>query len=78
MYVSIRYYKSPAGVYAGAEYTYHTDLPLKVGDKVITPTVKEPRQRGIVTKVNVPQPSFPCKDITEYDVQDGNAGGVTV
>lgn len=69
MFVSIKYYKSAANVYSGGEYTYETDMPLQVGDKVITPTAKELRQRGIVTKTNVPQPAFACKRITEYDVE---------
>ena len=70
MFVSIMYYKTPANVYAGKEYTYETDLPLQIGDKVITPTAKEPRQRGIVTMLNVAQPGFDCRKITEYDLDE--------
>lgn len=66
MFVEVQYYKG-TGFYAGAKYTYETFLPLKAGDKVIAPTVKEPRQRGIVAAVNVKMPNFPCRRIEEYD-----------
>lgn len=65
IHVKVKYWKG--GFYSGAEYTYKTALPLAPGDKVIAPTAKELRQRGIVTEINVPAPSFPCKEITEYD-----------
>ena len=65
-YCKIKYRKA-GGFYAGLEYTYQTRLPLMTGDKVIAPTAKEPRQRGIVTAVNVPEPGFACRSITEYD-----------
>lgn len=67
-YVRVQYYKE-TGFYAGGRYTYETELPLNVGDKVISPTVNAPRQRGIVTDVNVPTPSFPCRRVTEYDLE---------
>lgn len=65
IHVSVKYWKS--GFYGGSEYAYKTALPLAPNDKVIAPTAKEPRQRAIVTKINVAAPSFPCKEITEYD-----------
>lgn len=65
IYVTVQYYKG--GYYGGAHYTYKTALPLAPEDKVIAPTAKEPRQRAIVKAINVPAPSFPCKEITEYD-----------
>ena len=74
MYVSVRYYKS-GGFYAGNEYTYETKLKLVPGDKVIAPTAKEPRQRGLVERVNLPKPAFFCREIAEYDPE---AGEVTV
>lgn len=66
MYVRVQYYKE-TGFYAGCRYTYYTDLMLNVGDKVIAPTVNAARQKAIVTDVDVPMPSFPCRSITEYD-----------
>ena len=65
IYVKVRNYKG--GFYGGNEYTYKTALPLAPDDKVIAPTAKKTRQRAIVTEINVPAPSFPCKEITEYD-----------
>lgn len=68
MYVGIKYYKG--GFYAGREYTYETALPLKVGDKVITPTVNDEGQRGIVTSINLPKPNFPCRLIDTYYTEE--------
>lgn len=68
MFVEVQYYKG-TGFYAGAKYTYETRLGLLPGDKVIAPTVNEPRQRAIVKEVNLAAPRFPCREITEYDPQ---------
>lgn len=65
-YVQVQYEKSP-GVYAGAKYTYRTNLDLRPGDKVIASTRMNERQKAIVTDVGLIPPSFPCKDINEYD-----------
>ena len=70
MYVRVQYYKE-TGFYAGGRYTYRTDLFLNEGDKVIAPTVGNPRQRAVVTDLDVPEPSFACKEITEYDPEGG-------
>ena len=70
MFVEVQYYKG-AGFYAGARYIYETRLPLEIGDKVIAPTVNEPRQRAIVASVNVATPRFPCREIMEYDPEQG-------
>lgn len=74
MFVNIKYYKGELGGYHGREYTYETKLPLVPGDKVITPTVNEPTQRGIVTAVNVSKPKFPCREIAEYDPTEFEKG----
>lgn len=66
MFVKVRYYKSD-GRYGGPEYCYETSLNLDVGDCVIAPTRNEARQRAIVTAVKVHAPSFPCREIKEYD-----------
>ena len=66
MYVSVQYEKT-TGVYAGNKYTYRTSLDLKPGDKVIAPTKMNERQKAIVKDVGLVPPSFPCKDIIEYD-----------
>lgn len=65
-YVQVQYEKAP-GVYAGAKYTYRTAIDLRPGDKVIAPTKMNERQKAIVTETGLIPPSFPCKDITEYD-----------
>lgn len=65
-YVQVQYEKAP-GVYAGAKYTYRTSLDLRPGDKVIAPTKMNERQKAIVTDTGLIPPSFPCKDINEYD-----------
>ena len=65
-YVQVQYEKAP-GVYAGAKYTYRTNLDLRPGDKVIAPTKMNERQKAIVTDAGLIPPSFPCKDINEYD-----------
>lgn len=54
MYVKVMYYKDESNGYGGREYTYTTLLALKEGDKVIAPTAKEPRQKALVTEINVP------------------------
>ena len=66
MYVSVQYEKTP-GVYAGAKYTYRTNLDLKPGDKVIAPTKRNERQKAIVKEIGLVPPPFPCNDIIEYD-----------
>lgn len=65
-YVQVQYEKTP-GVYAGAKYAYRTTLDLRPGDKVIAPTKMNERQKAIVTDTGLIPPSFPCKDINEYD-----------
>ena len=66
MYVNVQYEKSK-GIYAGEKYTYRTNLDLKPGDKVIAPTRMNERQKGVVKEIGLIPPSYPCKDITEYD-----------
>lgn len=38
----------------GRRYSYYTDIPLEVGDRVIVPTYKGDGE-GIVCEVNVPE-----------------------
>lgn len=70
MYVSVCYYKEEFDAYGGRDYSYTTELPLNVGDKVIAPTVKNPEQRAMVTAVDIPEPPFACKEITRYYVPE--------
>lgn len=80
MYVKVKFFRRSAMGYVGSEYTYETDLPLKVMDKVVVPAGAGGKNRAIVTAVNVPESDinpeyFPLKRITEYDeevAEDGN------
>lgn len=80
MYVKVKFFRRSAMGYVGSEYTYETDLPLKVMDKVSVPAGIGGKNRAIVTEVNVPESDidpayFPLKRITEYDeevTEDGN------
>lgn len=80
MYVKVKFFRKSAMGYVGREYTYETDLPLHVMDKVVVPAGAGGKNRAIVTAVDVPEidinPAyFPLKRITEYDeevTEDGN------
>lgn len=76
MFVSVKYFKTNLGGYHGAEYTYRTDLPLVPGDQVIAPTYKEPRTRGLVMAVGLPEPPYQCRVIDEYDPEGNIVEGV--
>ena len=71
--VKVQYFKPHYDGYAGVAYSYRTDLPLKVGDKVIAPTAKDPNQRAIVVQVGLPEsvidPAWAdrVQTITKYD-----------
>ncbi len=68
MFITVFYHDDVLNGYkTGRAYTYDTQLPLKVGDKVIAPTAKNPEQRAIVAEVDVPTPPFVCKVIEKYD-----------
>lgn len=63
-FVEVKYTASD-GVATGKTYTYKTKLNLRLGQKVICPTYRNPRQVATVTAVNCPEPSFACKEIKE-------------
>ena len=72
MLVNIRYYKPLHRAYAGNTFTYRTNLPLNVGDKVMAPT-KGGDKRAMVVEINVPESRVDerimplLKEITAYD-----------
>lgn len=67
MYVSVKYHNQLSNAYTSSPFTYTTQMPLKIGDVVLAPTVKAPEgSRAIVTAIDVPAPKFKCKEITRY------------
>lgn len=74
MFVEVKFYREKAQAYVGRGYSYATDLPLKVGDRVIVPAAGG-KNRAIVTAINVPPENidlncFPLKKITGYDTPE--------
>lgn len=74
MIVEVKFYRMSAMAYVGRGYSYDTELPLKVGDRVIVPAAGG-KNRAIVTAVDVPAENinpdyFPLKKITEYDTPE--------
>lgn len=72
MYTSVKYIDQ--FTFSTKSYTYHTELPVKLGDHVIAPTPKNQLQEAIVVGVNLPEPPFKCKSIVEYAAKE-NANG---
>ena len=63
MIVKVKYYKPQSGGYAGAAYTFRTNLPfLKVGDRVLAPEGNEE-----------PEWADRVKWITQYDEEERQA-----
>lgn len=74
MIVEVKFYREKAQAYVGRGYSYDTDLPLKIGDRVVV-SASGGKNRAIITEVNVPEENinpdyFPLKKITEYDVPE--------
>jgi hypothetical protein len=72
MLVSVIYYDDQSKAYCGRDYTYRTNLPLKVFEKVICPTYKGDK-RALVTDINLPESSVDpawadrLREITKLD-----------
>ena len=58
-------YLNPDGTQSARSYTYFSRKDLSLGQKVVAPTFKNERQVGVVFAVNVPEPTFKCREITE-------------
>ena len=75
MMVSVIYFDEKANAYCGRGYTYKTNLPLKVFQKVICPTYKGDK-KAIVMEVDLPDTavdpawSNKLKEITKLDEGD--------
>lgn len=54
MICKIMYFKENLGKYGGVAYTYRTELPLKIGDKVLAPT-KSGDKSAVVTEIDLPE-----------------------
>lgn len=72
MFTSVKYIDQ--FTFSTKSYTYHTELPVKLGDHVIAPTPKNQLQEAIVVGVNLPEPPFRCKSIVEFAAKE-NANG---
>lgn len=53
MYVEVLYHKPEMSGYGGARYTFHTDLPLVVGQKVLVPTDTKELKKALVMAVGI-------------------------
>ena len=77
MICKICYYNPGVDAYTSLRYTYKTDLPLKVGDKVIAPTSKGEKNRALVMEVDLPETIIDAQwadrvlSITEFDTEGG-------
>lgn len=72
-YYEIRYLNSD-GTQSARAYTYFSRMDLVLGQKVISPTVKNDKQIGVVFAVNCPEPGFACREIVEIaPEEDDNA-----
>ena len=74
MIVEVKFYREKSKAYVGRGYSYDTEMPLKVGDRVIVPAAGG-KNRAIVTAVDVPAENinpdyFPLKQIAEYDTPE--------
>lgn len=78
MLVNVRYFKPQLNGYAGNAFTYKTDLPLKVGDRVIAPT-RGGDNRAMVVEIDVPEGRVDervmplLREITQYDAEEAQA-----
>lgn len=72
MFTSVKYIDQ--FTFSTKSYTYHTELPVKLGDHVIAPTPKNQLQEAIVVGVNLPEPPFKCKSIVEFAAKENDNG----
>lgn len=52
MIVKVKFWKPEIQGFAGKEYAYLTDLDLRVNDKVVAPTARNPEQAAVVVETN--------------------------
>ena len=76
MYVEVLYHKPEACGYAGQRYTFYTELPLTVGQRVLVPTDKGDLKRALVMAIDVDESKIidqpwakNIKKITQLDIE---------
>ena len=57
MFIKVHFFNNPEKA-----YTYKTSLDIQVGDFVVVPT-QDDNTVAVVSKVNIKEPSFTCKNI---------------
>lgn len=73
MIVSVIYFDEKMNAYGGREYTYRTELPLALFQKVLAPTI-DGLKKALVVEVDLPEsvidPAWAdrVKEIKEIDV----------
>ncbi len=80
MFVGVKYFKESVNGFAGAMYTYRTDMSLSGGEVVAAPvknrgTGATEDKRAMVVAVDLPEPTFACSAIEKYwqeEVHDGD------
>ena len=70
MFVSVVYYDEFTNSFKARPYTYKTDLPVVPGQVICAPvknrgTGEMEDKRAMVVDINLPEPSFPCNEITQ-------------
>lgn len=66
MFIGVQYVGDD-GEAKGRTYTYYTEMDLEENELVEAPVGPFARpQRAIVVAVDLPEPSFDCKEITNY------------
>ena len=76
MICKVKYFNEAINGYAGAEYTYRTDLPVVKFMKVFAPVRGRygiEMKKALVTEINVPEwevnPELELKEIKEFDYE---------
>lgn len=73
MICKVKYFNERAAAYAGREYTYRSELPLQIYDKVLVPVKDSEDKRAIVTAIDLPESAIDpawadaVKNIERYD-----------
>lgn len=76
MYVEVLYHKPEMSGYGGARYTFYTELPLAVGQKVLVPSNDGEEKKALVVAVGIDESRIKgqpwaknIKSITQLDTE---------